>query len=324
MVEAFPGRVAVQASGRAVTYDALNRQTNRIAHALLAARGEGSEPVALCFAAAEAAIPAMLGVLKAGKFYVQLDPSYPTARLVAMVAEADARAIVTNAAARPVADAVALQSPTAPAVLDVDVLGDARPDTNLALPIDPDALQYALYTSGSTGAPKGVMHTHRNGLNGVWLSTRTLSIAPSDRFAFLSSVGFTMSEALIWNALLNGASVHPYHFRHSCCGVTARRPLGVRWRRLLLRVPVAATSEYVAGTGRRGGTLGRVTGTGRRSVDYAPSGPHSVMRFGRIQRPSASTRKRTAGACGTSSTATIRLSRKGLSAARNVASSRHS
>ena len=72
-----PTRLAVKAEISTLTYEELNAAANRIARAVLERTGEGAEPIALLFDHGPSAICALLGVLKAGKFYVSIDPSYP-------------------------------------------------------------------------------------------------------------------------------------------------------------------------------------------------------------------------------------------------------
>jgi acyl-CoA synthetase (AMP-forming)/AMP-acid ligase II len=91
-----PGRLAVKAGYRALTHDALNRYANRIARAILEKRGSGSEPIALLFEHGIDVIAATLEVLKIGKFFVALDPSFPNQRMNLIVRDSRARPMVTN------------------------------------------------------------------------------------------------------------------------------------------------------------------------------------------------------------------------------------
>jgi non-ribosomal peptide synthetase component F len=75
-----PDRLAVKGKDRSLTYDELNQGANRVAHAILDHRGETQEPIALLMEHDSSLLVAMLGVLKAGKICVVLDPSFPKAR----------------------------------------------------------------------------------------------------------------------------------------------------------------------------------------------------------------------------------------------------
>jgi len=96
MVCMHPDRLAVKTKTESLTYDELNRAANRIARAVLRKRGAGSEPVVLLFEKGAAFIAAILGVLKAGKIYVPVDPSFPRQRIVSMLEDLQAELIVTN------------------------------------------------------------------------------------------------------------------------------------------------------------------------------------------------------------------------------------
>jgi non-ribosomal peptide synthetase component F len=86
----------VRSGDRSLTYDGLNRAANRIGRAITALRGEASEPVALLFENGIDVITTILGSLKAGKFYVALDPSFPFERIVSVLKHSRARLIVTS------------------------------------------------------------------------------------------------------------------------------------------------------------------------------------------------------------------------------------
>src|SRR5262249_31777520 len=95
-VEAYPDRLAIKTRSHELTYDALNSASNRMALAILERRGTGPEPIALLFEQGTPVVGSILGVLKAGKFYVPLDPSYPQVRTTYMLDDSEAGLIVTN------------------------------------------------------------------------------------------------------------------------------------------------------------------------------------------------------------------------------------
>jgi non-ribosomal peptide synthetase component F len=212
-------RVAVKTGQRAWSYDELNRAANRVARAILASRGYGSEPVGLLFANGMNAITAALGTLKAGKFYVPLDPTFPHARLAAILEDAGARLLVTSAhnrflAHRLTAGEVGLLEVD---TLDADV-SDEDP-SDLASSVD---LACLIYTSGSTGRPKGVMHTHRSLLHWAMVHTNDLGITPEDRLTLLHSWSVGSGLFHLWASLLNGATVLPFDVRVGAGGHLVR------------------------------------------------------------------------------------------------------
>ena len=95
-VARYPQRLAIKSRHLALTYAELNQAANRLAHAILDARGQGVEPVVLLFEPGAAAIMAILGALKAGKVYVPMTPSDPPARIAYMLEDSQAALLVTN------------------------------------------------------------------------------------------------------------------------------------------------------------------------------------------------------------------------------------
>lgn len=199
-----PANIAVKSRAHAWSYKELNERANRIARSVLAASGEHEERVALLFAHDAPMIAAMLGVLKAGKTYVPLDPSYPVERLTQLRADSQATALLTDEENLELARKL-----TGVRVLNVDTLDRSIPANDLNLKIDPSGLAYILYTSGSTGRPKGVMQNHRNVLHFIRAYTNNLHVSAGDRLTLLSSYCFDAAVMDIYGALLNGAMLYP-------------------------------------------------------------------------------------------------------------------
>jgi len=157
-----PDAVAVRAAGRTLTYGELDREAARLARHL---RGMGVGPetrVGLCLERSPEMVVAVLGVLRAGAAYVPLDPSYPAERLGSMLEDsAPAVLLATEGLLERLpshgARVVCLDRDAA----EIARRSEAAPETDLA----PENLAYVLFTSGSTGSPRGVAVTHR-GLGG--------------------------------------------------------------------------------------------------------------------------------------------------------------
>jgi amino acid adenylation domain-containing protein len=201
----YPQRLAVKTKSQSLTYDELNRLSNRAAHALLA-RCDGNEPIALLFNQGAGLITASLGVLKAGKAYVSIDLSLPPAKATDILEHVQSRLIVTDKDHLSLAHELAGDGLK---ILNLDEMDGALPDENLGLSISPDQIAYIHYTSGSTGEPKGVVWNHRNELFGIRVKTNELRISPDDRVSLARSnnVGATRDMFL---ALLNGAALLPF------------------------------------------------------------------------------------------------------------------
>ncbi|MCH7625869.1 MAG: non-ribosomal peptide synthetase [Chloroflexi bacterium] len=207
MVRMYPHRLAVKAGDEELTYDELNRAANRIAHAVLGQRGEGSEPIALLFERGVQAIAAIMGVLKAGKFYVSLDPNYPSERLGFMLDDSQSALTVTNGGNLALAKRMARGEGR---VLNLDELDSSLRSDNLSAEKGPDSLAYIIYTSGSTGQPKGVFDNHRNLLHHIMSVTNEFHLGMEDRQTLLRSHGFNGALRDIFGSLLNGGSVHSF------------------------------------------------------------------------------------------------------------------
>lgn len=208
-VRLYPERLAVKTAEHAWSYDQLNRAANRIAHAILARDGKGRTPVVLLIEQCAPLIAAHLGVLKAGKFFVALDPSHPSSRLAQFIDEAQPTSIVTNG--KHVETAANLTKNECP-VINLDQLAPELPDTNPGVPSAPDDLAMILYTSGSTGRPKGVLGDHRSWIHNARTYANTFYVSCEDRVSLLA-LGTSQAMKNMFMALLNGASIFPFEVR---------------------------------------------------------------------------------------------------------------
>ena len=208
-VNLYPDHIAVHTRVHKWTYLELNQRANAIARTLLNDSQHGDERVGLLFDHGAPMIAAILGVLKAGKTYVPLDPVYPDKRLAFMVADTGIQTILTDAANRGTAISLAAGERTVQQ-WDVQVRGEVRDSYQIGSPGD---TAYILYTSGSTGQPKGVVQTHRNVLHFIRVYTNNLCINPNDRLTLFSSFGFDAAVMDIFGAILNGATLYPWNIR---------------------------------------------------------------------------------------------------------------
>jgi len=204
-VRRYPDRLAVKTKNHTLTYDALNRAANRVANAILAQRKEGNEPVGLLLEQGAPMIETILGVLKAGKFYVALDPSFPPERIAFMLEDSQARLIVTNNRNLPLANELTQNTLQ---MLNIEELGSSLSDQNLGLSLPPETMAYVLYTSGSTGQPKGIADNHRNVLHNIMRNTNILHICADDRLILLRPCSVVGAVRDTFSALLNGASLY--------------------------------------------------------------------------------------------------------------------
>ncbi len=203
-------RIAIRNGRESLSYAALNRASNRVARAILSRDDDRNAPVALLLEHGVSPVVAILGILKAGKAYVTLDPSYPESRLAYILEDSGAERVLSGGAAVPLAVRLA-KDPAR--LLDLGEIDPGSDAADVGRPIGPDALAYILYTSGSTGQPKGVVQTHRNLLHAIMKYTNALCIGPSDRVTLLPSCSTSAAVSDVFGTLLNGASLHPYDVR---------------------------------------------------------------------------------------------------------------
>ncbi len=209
-VSRYPDRLSVKTKNHQLSYAALNKVANRVARALLAQRGEGAESIALLLEHDASMIAAILGVLKAGKVYVPLDPSFPYGRNEYILEDSQAGLIITNNENRSLAESL---SENRHSLINIDEINATLSDENVDLPISADNLANIIYTSGSTGQPKGVVQNHRNLLNVAMRYTNGLQISAEDRLTLLQSYSVAGSVSNMLGALLNGASLSPYNIK---------------------------------------------------------------------------------------------------------------
>ena len=199
IVRLYPDRIAVRTKTIELTYAELNHAANRVAHAILAQRGLGQEPIGLLLPKGASLVVAMLGTLKAGKIHMPLAPTLPEARLSYMVEHSQAPLIVTSHEYLALANALSRSR-----CLNIDELETGRSVEDPCVSLSPDALAFIFYTSGSTGVPKGVIENHRDLLHHVRLETNDFHICAEDRITFLASQG-----RVVFRAVLNGAALYP-------------------------------------------------------------------------------------------------------------------
>ncbi len=197
-----PDSVAVVVEGVETSYAELNARTNRLA-ALL--RGHGAEPgttIGLCLRRNVDLTTAMLAVLKTGAAYVPLDPTHPPARVAAILADAQVRAVIAHAEVTG-----PLSAAGAPVVVldDVRAQLEAMPAENPPPAAKPGDVAYIIYTSGSTGRPKGVLLEHRGVVNFTDSTRELFDLTPADRVLGFASVTFDVSVFETFSALLTGA-----------------------------------------------------------------------------------------------------------------------
>lgn len=200
-----PDQIAVVDALGSVTYAELDARANRWARYLRKRGITSGSVVAICIDRSTAMITSLLAVLKAGGAYLPLDPEQPSQRLQAMIDDADAQLIITTSKYADRFD------PGEAALLEVDLhekeLGPQSAEPLRAI-AGPDDLAYIVYTSGSTGAPKGVEIEHRGLVNHALVLAEEYELEPGDGMLQFLSFGFDAAGEEIFPALISGAALH--------------------------------------------------------------------------------------------------------------------
>jgi len=213
MVARHGPRVAVCSGRSRLTYRELDALANRVARAVRD-RAPVAVPVAVLLANDAALSGAVLGVLKAGGFYMVLDPSLPPARIADMLHGAAAGLLVTYADHATLAAQVADGMPT----IDLAPLAVGDDPGSPGGAIAPERPAYVVYTSGSTGTPKGILYTHRMVMHGIREYTNTHHLCAEDRLSQLIHPSGNGSVWHLFGSVLNGASLFPYDPRREGLG----------------------------------------------------------------------------------------------------------
>ena len=205
IVRMYPNRLALKVGDDALTYEELNRYANHISRAILEQRGPGSEPIALLFEHGIDAIAAIFAVLKAGKFFLALNPASPEERNARALADSGTPLVVTNARHQSLVEILGRRLVPS---LNIDTLGKNDP-TDPVFHRPTADIAVLTYTSGSTGEPKSVMQTHRHLLYSFRIQTDEMRITIDDRVSLLHSLSFATAYSNLLAALLNGAALFP-------------------------------------------------------------------------------------------------------------------
>ena len=200
-----PGAVASVEDAGAVTYGELERRANQLARYLVRRGLQPGTLVGVCVERSAATLVALLGILKAGGAYVPLDPDYPVARLEFMVQDTAAPLIVTLEQHRGLfAAGVAAARLVCLDALAADLAAEAVEDPRV--PVTPEMPVYVMYTSGSTGQPKGVVIPQK-GVVRLVCNPDYVTLGPREVILHNAPLAFDASTFEIWGALLNGGCV---------------------------------------------------------------------------------------------------------------------
>lgn len=195
-----PDNIAVVYEEKELTYRELNNKANQLAKALIEKGMKPGDIVGIILESSIEMIAGIVGILKAGGAYLPIDPKYPGKRIEYMINDCKADILVTSSK---LAGIVEFKGNTI-FVDDEDIwIGNAD---NPSIVKKPDDLAYVMYTSGTTGKPKGILTTHSNVIR-VVKNTNYINIDSSDVVLQTSNYAFDGSTFNIYAALLNGSKL---------------------------------------------------------------------------------------------------------------------
>ncbi|MEX2458849.1 MAG: amino acid adenylation domain-containing protein [Actinomycetota bacterium] len=208
-----PDHPAVVLGDRVATYAELNRLAARIAGALVEAGVERGDRVGVFAPKSVATIAALYGAMKAGACYVPIDPGSPAMRAGFIARDCDVRVLVADSA-HAASLAPELEGADVRRTLLTDGDGadaiEGLPESGASLPEGADTdLAYILYTSGSTGEPKGVMLSHRNAMTFVEWSFANLGLERDDRFSSHAPFHFDLSVFDLYACAKAAGTLYP-------------------------------------------------------------------------------------------------------------------
>ena len=220
--ERRPDAEAVRLLDQALTYAELEKLSNQLAHALIEIGVVPGDRIGIYLHKSPAAIAGIFGIMKTGACYVPVDPNAPGLRLAEIARQCGFRALITSFSLyEKLTAAFANECPMA-AIFFIDkspdmalpapgfTFADSLPNQPTAPPavnvIDQD-LAYILFTSGSTGSPKGVMLSHLNALTFVNWACDTFAISGTDRLSNHAPWNFDLSVFDIFAAIKTGAAI---------------------------------------------------------------------------------------------------------------------
>jgi amino acid adenylation domain-containing protein len=208
--ELIAGQANIRPAGTAIvwgeaelSYAELNARANQMARYLVRLGVQKEDLVGVCMRRSPDMVVAMLGIWKANAAYVPLDPQYPEERLRFMLEDASARVVITEEDLMDRVEGIA----TTVLCLDQDKAQIEKESREVTGEKAGSHLAYLIYTSGSSGVPKGVMLTHRNALAFVAWAKRTFSEEEFSGVLAATSVCFDLSVFEIWATLACGGTI---------------------------------------------------------------------------------------------------------------------
>ncbi|BDU27221.1 polyketide synthase [Flavobacterium sp. GSB-24] len=201
--EVSPNSIALEFENEKITYSALAKTVNQIAHYFAAQGLSSGQIVAVSMDRSPNLIASLLAILQCGAAYLPLDPKFPAERLEFMLEDSKASFLLTTKAL-----SGSLPNSSKNIVIE-DVLASLEQFAvePLSISVDPKAVAYMMYTSGSTGKPKGVTVTHKNLVNFLFSMAIEPGINAEDKLLSITTISFDIAGLELFLPLIKGAAV---------------------------------------------------------------------------------------------------------------------
>ncbi len=210
----FADNIAVKTNESTISYELLNNKANTLAKIIRNSVGGNNNNVTLLLDHNEEVIISILAALKAGKAYIPIDPHYPLERSKKILNNSDSTILVTTNSQLSLAYKLLNAAERETTIINISELKEEKID-NPALNYDVTNAAYVLYTSGSSGEPKGVVQTHQTVVNSITNYIKELDINSSDNVLLTTPYSHTVSVIDIFSALFSGACLSILNIKKS-------------------------------------------------------------------------------------------------------------
>lgn len=200
-----PNAIAVSYNGESLSYSALNKKANQLAHYLILRNVTANDRIGICLNRSLNLIVTILAVLKTGAAYVPLDPKIPVSRLEVILNNAQLKLILINSDIKKIGFSIS----NALNINDFEDAINKQPSLNFEISSGDfqNSLCYIIYTSGTTGVPNGVCVTHANIINLIRSAKLIYDFDSNDVWTLFHSYAFDFSVWEIWGALAFGGKL---------------------------------------------------------------------------------------------------------------------
>lgn len=201
--EVSPNSIALEFENEKITYSALAKTVNQIAHYFAAQGLSSGQIVAVSMDRSPNLVASLLAILQCGAAYLPLDPKFPAERLEFMLEDSEASFLLTTKAL-----SGSLPNSSKNIVIeDVWASLEQFAVEPLSISVNPKAVAYMMYTSGSTGKPKGVTVTHKNLVNFLFSMAIEPGISEEDKLLSITTISFDIAGLELFLPLIKGAAV---------------------------------------------------------------------------------------------------------------------